>query len=203
MAGMAIGLIEAVGLATAVEAADAMVKSANVKLLGYELTKGGGLVTVKIEGEVGAVKAALDAGSAAGSKVNKIYSCHIIPRISEDTYNKMILPNNTIEEEKSEVPEDKEKEPAPVQEAEKSEDEKETAEAEEEVKTEEETENISDEEQLPEAGSEESSEAQPESEEEEPEALNKKIATCNLCNDPLCNRKKGDPKTMCIHYKIG
>lgn len=69
MAKQSLGLIETVGLAAAVEAADAAVKSANVNLVGYELTKGGGMVTVKLEGEVGAVNAAIAAASVAAAKV--------------------------------------------------------------------------------------------------------------------------------------
>ncbi|MCV5695846.1 BMC domain-containing protein, partial [Escherichia coli] len=58
MSGKSLGLIETVGMSAAVEAADAAMKSANVSLVGYELTKGGGMVTVKLEGEVGAINAA-------------------------------------------------------------------------------------------------------------------------------------------------
>ncbi|WP_313626785.1 BMC domain-containing protein, partial [Atlantibacter hermannii] len=58
MSGQSLGLIETVGMAAAVEAADAAMKSANVNLVGYELTKGGGMVTVKLEGEIGAINAA-------------------------------------------------------------------------------------------------------------------------------------------------
>lgn len=76
----ALGLIETMGLAAGIEAADAAVKAANVTLLGYELTKGAGLVTIKLAGDVGAVKAAVDAGAAAAQKVGSVYSKHIIPR---------------------------------------------------------------------------------------------------------------------------
>ena len=76
----ALGLIEAVGLTAAVEAADAAVKAANVKLIGYELSKGGGLVVVKVVGDVGAVKAAVDAAKAAAGKINTIWSVHVIAR---------------------------------------------------------------------------------------------------------------------------
>lgn len=76
----AIGMIETKGLATGIEAADAAVKSANVKLIGYELARGGGMVTVKVEGDVGAVKAAIEAAAAAASRIGKVISKHIIPR---------------------------------------------------------------------------------------------------------------------------
>lgn len=76
----AIGLIETIGLAAGIEAADAAVKSANVRLIGYELAKGDGMVTVKIEGDVGAVKAAIDSAKAAARKVGTVCSTDVIPR---------------------------------------------------------------------------------------------------------------------------
>lgn len=75
----ALGLIETRGLVGAIEAADAMVKAAKVKLLGKERTYGG-LVVIKIIGEVGAVRSAVDAGSRAAEKVGELISTHIIPR---------------------------------------------------------------------------------------------------------------------------
>lgn len=80
MIKQALGLIETIGLATAIEAADAAVKSANVRLIGYELTKGDGMVTIKVEGDVGAVKAAIDSARAAASKVGTVVSTDVIPR---------------------------------------------------------------------------------------------------------------------------
>jgi ethanolamine utilization protein EutM len=79
----ALGLIETRGLVGAIEAADAMVKAANVKLLGREQI-GGGLVTVMVRGDVGAVKAATDAGAAAAGKIGEVVSVHVIPRPHED-----------------------------------------------------------------------------------------------------------------------
>ena len=75
-----LGLIETQGLAAGVVAADAAVKSANVELVGYELTKGGGWTVIKVQGDVGAVKAATDAGAAAAEKVGELISVHVIPR---------------------------------------------------------------------------------------------------------------------------
>ena len=74
-----LGMIETKGLVGAIEAADAMVKSANVQLVGKEQV-GGGLVTVMVRGDVGAVKAATDAGAAAAEKVGELISVHVIPR---------------------------------------------------------------------------------------------------------------------------
>ena len=75
----ALGMIETKGLVGAVEAADAMVKAANVTLVGKEQV-GGGLVTVCVRGDVGAVKAATDAGAAAAQRVGELLSVHVIPR---------------------------------------------------------------------------------------------------------------------------
>ena len=77
---LALGTIETVGLAAAFEAADVACKTANVDLIGYELAKGGGYVTIKIEGQVGAVKAAIEAAEAAASKINRVVSVSVIPR---------------------------------------------------------------------------------------------------------------------------
>ncbi|UCH20285.1 MAG: BMC domain-containing protein [Deltaproteobacteria bacterium] len=75
----ALGMIETRGLVAAIEAADAMVKAAKVKFLGRQKVKAG-LVAVMVAGDVGAVKAAVDAGSAACKKVGELVSAHVIPR---------------------------------------------------------------------------------------------------------------------------
>ena len=75
----ALGMIETKGLIGSIEAADAMVKAANVHLIG-KTHVGGGLVTVMVRGDVGAVKAATDAGAAAAAKVGTVVSVHVIPR---------------------------------------------------------------------------------------------------------------------------
>src|ERR1700755_541133 len=79
----ALGMIECRGLVAMIEAADAAVKSANVVLVGYERIDAG-LVTAIVRGEVGAVKAAVDAGAAAGAKVGKVVATHVIPRPHAD-----------------------------------------------------------------------------------------------------------------------
>ena len=76
---IALGMVETKGLVASIEAADAMVKAANVKLIGRELV-GGGLVSVMIRGDVGAVKAATDAGAAAAERIGELVSVHVIPR---------------------------------------------------------------------------------------------------------------------------
>jgi ethanolamine utilization protein EutM len=87
----ALGMIETKGLVAAIEAADAMVKSANVILIGYEKI-GSGLVTVMVRGDVGAVKASTDAGAAAAKKVGELISVHVIPRPHRDV--EKILPGS-------------------------------------------------------------------------------------------------------------
>jgi len=82
--GEALGLIETRGLVAMIEAADAMVKAANVTLIGCEKI-GSGLVTVMVRGDVGAVKAATDAGAAAAKRVGEVVSIHVIPRPHTDT----------------------------------------------------------------------------------------------------------------------
>ncbi|RYD04017.1 hypothetical protein N752_16640 [Desulforamulus aquiferis] len=89
MRGEALGLVETKGLVGAIEAADAMVKAANVILVGYEKI-GSGLVTVMVRGDVGAVKAATDSGAAAAQRVGELISVHVIPRPHTDV--ERILP---------------------------------------------------------------------------------------------------------------
>lgn len=91
----ALGMVETRGLVGAIEAADAMVKSANVQLVGKEQV-GGGLVTVMVRGDVGAVKAATDAGAAAAEKVGELISVHVIPRPHAEV--NAILPHGRDEE---------------------------------------------------------------------------------------------------------
>lgn len=160
----ALGMIETVGLAAAIEAADTGVKSANVKLLGYELTKGNGLITVKFAGDVGAVNAAVEAGSIAAAKINKLWSKHVIPR-PHDEIEKLIKSLETVgnSEETKAVKESENKEI-----------------------------------QI------ESSETEKAAEEEEPKkdtVIKKREGICNICGDSRCPRRKGEPKSLCIHYK--
>ena len=75
----ALGMVETKGLVGSIEAADAMVKAANVRLIG-KVHVGGGLVTVMVRGDVGAVKAATEAGGAAADRVGELLSVHVIPR---------------------------------------------------------------------------------------------------------------------------
>ena len=89
----ALGMVETRGLVGAIEAADAMVKSANVVLVGKDQI-GAGLVTVMVRGDVGAVKAAVEAGSAAAGRVGELVSTHVIPRPHNDV--ERILPKKAV-----------------------------------------------------------------------------------------------------------
>jgi len=89
---IALGMVETKGLVGSIEAADAMVKAANVTLIGSEYV-GGGYVTVMVRGDVGAVKAATDAGAAAAKRVGELVSVHVIPRPHEEV--EMILPKQS------------------------------------------------------------------------------------------------------------
>ena len=89
---IALGMVETKGLIGAIEAADAMVKAANVTLIGSEYV-GGGFVTVMVRGDVGAVKAATDAGAAAAKRIGELVSVHVIPRPHESV--EMVLPNKS------------------------------------------------------------------------------------------------------------
>lgn len=174
MSKLSIGMIETIGLAAAIEAADVCTKSANVTLIGYELSKGNGMAVVKIEGNVGAVKAAIEAATVAANKVSKVFSTKVIPRPS-NSINNLIRNKDTVGYEtpiekavKVKVPIDNKDEHSTIDE-EINEDYKKV-------------------------------ELFDEAEEIDTDTY-KKGYTCNLCKDPNCKREKGDLKTTCIHYK--
>lgn len=92
MSKIALGMIETRGLVASIEAADAMVKAARVTLIGKEII-GGGYVTVMVRGEVGAVKASVDAGAAAAKRAGELVSVHVIPRPHSEV--EQILPTSS------------------------------------------------------------------------------------------------------------
>ncbi len=178
----ALGMIETVGLAAAIEAADTAVKSANITLLGYELTRGGGLVTVKIAGDVGAVKAGVEAGSIAAAKVNRVFSKHVIPR-PHDEIERLINNLDTV---------------GNVKESKESKEDREDKE-DKEIK-----------EKIGKSADKDNKKKDKESnvthiEEKKNEKLKKSTGIkkqkdiCNICGDPECPRKKGEPRVLCIH----
>ena len=95
MSGLSLGIIETVGLTATIVAADTCMKSANVSLVGYELSKGGGMAVVKIEGDIGAVKAAIFAAEKAVEKVTSVWGSRIIARPS-DEIEKLIRNEDTV-----------------------------------------------------------------------------------------------------------
>lgn len=85
----ALGMIETYGMIGSIEAADAMLKASNVQLVKHELVDGG-IVTVIVEGDVGAVQAAIDAGKEAAARTSKLLSAHVIPRAANDVFTTII-----------------------------------------------------------------------------------------------------------------
>lgn len=219
----ALGLIETVGLAAAYEAADTALKTANVSLIGYELSKGDGMVTVKIAGRVGAVEAGIKAAQMSAGLVNKVYSVKVIPRPSRNLDSMVFTDETVLYSDEAEEPSVNEQ----VVEGEAKEEISNVAE------TEESTENSNKvsieafvqtavekaagedilEEPEPdtqpdtggdqaEAKSEHDTKASPIAPEmvEEQLFLQDDTVTCNICSDPACPRTKGEAKRRCLHY---
>jgi len=177
----ALGMIEIVGLAAAIEAADTALKTANVELLGYEFSKGGGLVVVKIQGDVSAVNSAIKSAIVSAEKVNKVFSTTIIARPDEKLY-KMVLTDETVGIEKSDYSNEKENQ---------------------EEQNVESAENLLNDNSSNAEGIEQSliiEELLDSKDEENNEDIEKRKSTCNICMDPKCSRKKGEPKNICIHH---
>ena len=195
----AVGMIETLGLAAAVEAADAAVKAADVRLVGYELTRGMGWVLVKVVGDVGAVKAAVEAGKTAAGKVNKVIATHVIQRpykdlssmlLTRETVGLALTPKAPSSGEQQEGCDDYTEHVAPDQ----------NPDIEVPLVTEQ-AEDISRE---PEEREQPQDDPAVRGNQEEPLSEDRQNslqeATCNLCFDPACPRKKGDPRVNCIHY---
>lgn len=176
MLRLAIGIIEVIGLSSAIEVADICLKSANITLIGYELSKGNGMVVIKIEGDVGAVTAAIQ----ASSKVGKIYSKKIIPR-PDDGIECLIKNSNTIGYQDIDKNTDNDKNVLIINEDVK---EKEINKGIEEKETNENT----------------KEEINKIEESNVKEDVSNEKYTCNLCKDPKCPRVKGDLRVNCIHY---
>lgn len=210
-----LGLVEIVGLAAAIEFADAALKAANVQLMGYELTNGGGYVTVKILGDVSAVQAAVSAGTAAASRVGKIVAQKVIPRPHKDLY-KVVDTKETVKDRRAEpIPkENPSSDPGPTQsKAVLPRSDEPALDDEEQVVRQPEENDTSDEDDQPAKEPEAQLESEEELEEADeleeaqpipeqlPDELQDNKASCNICGDPLCPRMKGEPRTLCIHNK--
>jgi len=209
MSRTAIGMVETVGLLAAYEAADVAVKSANVKLIGYEISRGG-MVVIKFSGDIGAVKSAVDAASAAASRLGKVFSSHVIPRPHQDIDKKMIFTDDTVGYKKDKnLEENVEKTSEESKEIVETKESKETKEESKEIvetkESKEETEEADIEDQPKDVDLDEQEEEieadTQESDEEFDEELEKDDGDiCNLCGDPDCPRRKGELRTDCIHY---
>lgn len=203
----ALGMIETIGLPTAVASADAATKAANVQLLGYDLATGG-MVTVKLRGDVGAVQAAVRAGAQVGMQVGQVVSTHVIPRPHNDlealtaqlVRGPAVVSTPEPAVVKPRQPRKKKEAPAPVPVAEASVlveetplpvvvaqevivDEAGDVTFVEEVVEVEETGEISAEESAVEATSVAA------------------VEVCNLCADPACPRRRGQPHRLCMHWE--
>lgn len=110
----ALGMVEVVGLAAGVEAADVACKTANVELVGYELAKGGGYVTIKVLGQVGAVTAAIDAAAEAAGRITRVVSKLVLPR-PNDQVEPMVYSSATVGYEAPKPAPKAESQPAPAE----------------------------------------------------------------------------------------
>ncbi|MHC6179012.1 BMC domain-containing protein [Clostridium sp. JNZ X4-2] len=216
MNGEALGVIETIGMAAAIEAADSCVKSANVTLIGYELTRGSGLVTIKIEGNVGAVKAAISAAKVSAGRVNKVYSTLVIPRPAKDLDN-IIQSKETVGLEKTDdnikdesiVSHEKLEHNEKLEGSETKDSDLEEPEPEEKNKDEQEEINSSDElieedksfDAVEATAPEEKHVIKVEDIDSSKENTEDNKEVCNICHDPECPRRKGQPRNLCIHYK--
>lgn len=197
----AAGFIEMRGLAAAIRAADIALKSANVELIGVELTRGMGYAVVKIQGDVGAVKAAVDSAISAPETIPYFVAKDVIPRpslgLDQIVYSEATigLSKENEEEEPQEAQEDKEIEANKQEEAIEENDKEVKEEVDEGKDQEEDTEE-------PEENQEDLDETSGNDKEveEEQEEETQEEATCNLCHDPKCPRKKGEPRKDCLHY---
>lgn len=182
--GQAVGIIETLGLAAAIEAADTAVKSANVSLIGYENTKGGGWITIKLCGDVGAVNAAVMAGAAAARTVNKVVGTLILARPHENLELLIRSVNNVPSE--PEAPEPEPEPPAPHPEPPAPQPEPPAPQPNSHPSVNDNAPAVVD------MASDIFGELRPS--EEGPGKV-----TCNLCSDPACPRQKGEARTACIH----
>ncbi|BES66276.1 hypothetical protein SANA_27150 [Gottschalkiaceae bacterium SANA] len=208
-----LGLIETIGMAAAVEAADAAVKSANVKLIGIELSKGFGMVTVKIAGDVGAVKAAVNSAKAAAERVNQVVSVKVIARPSK-AIDQLIFSPDTVGEDfpkkkgkkaskgqkKSEVEKTPEGKPEAIAEPAEKQEPAEKPEAMIQAEVVEKSKKKSKPEKPKKGKLDLAAAMKAEAEDLQDNKGPVTEASCNLCKDPACSRKKGDPRKICIHY---
>ncbi|MFH5835495.1 BMC domain-containing protein [Proteiniclasticum sp. C24MP] len=217
----AYGFIEMKGLASAVVAVDTALKAANVEIEGLEPAKGQGMHTLKINGEVGAVHAAVSSILGSSELQGKVYSHTVIARPS-DGLELMIHGMDDLKRKENTNKETAEQSPQPEREEPSREtsegasgkedsEEEDTSEAESSIEQKAEQEEQSEEEEsapiMPGPGAADSVQApmeEGETKAPEQDGMKKKrknVVTCNLCGDPECLRVKGEPRVKCIHYK--
>lgn len=194
----AVAAIECNHMTTGIAFADAALKAANISLIGYELSKKAGGVVIKLEGEVSALRAAVDAGKLVADTLNGISGVSFIPR-PMDCMDMMFRNKDTV----GYVPElESALDPNPVAELE----------SEPALEPESENESIEGTEEwaefalkIPECESvpeKEIEDLKEEAVDENPEPMpEKKAVTCNICQDPACPRKKGEARSLCIHFE--
>ncbi|GAA0076357.1 hypothetical protein UT300005_07350 [Clostridium sp. CTA-5] len=175
----ALGLIETVGLVAGIEAADIAVKSSNVELIGYENSKGG-TVVVKVRGDVGAVKAAVESACTSAKMVNKVLGTSIIPRpnnqLEKMIFNYDNVGLNSLKEKNNKNLDNKNSKKIILETDSRKEYKEEKTNKTEEIRT-------------------------SEYDYQKIELIKEKNKiTCNLCMDPKCSRKKGEPRNSCIHF---
>ena len=163
---LSLGLLEVSGFALAVNTADAMAKSASIKLVGIDTCKGGGWMTIKITGDVAAVDAALSTGAAFAVKHGGLIAKSLLAR-PDTQLMQQVVPSKTKVEQPALTPEPAEAQPIAQEAVSKT---------------------VTD-------------EVTPDQEGEPTVDFPDGKVTCNLCQDPLCPRQKGEPRSKCIHAR--
>lgn len=210
MSKLAIGMIETMGLAAGIEAADICLKAANINLVGYEFAKGSGMTVIKIEGNVGTVKAAISAATAALGKLGKVHTKMVIPRPS-DSIDMLIRNESTVgyEDEKEEIPQVKQNNPPSDKEDNSNRDKADESEQKDENDKNLNNQDLDEGQIIEDKNNEvtvqdESSQESDEDSDYNNQDLSEETSkgyTCNICKDPKCPRQKGDLRIYCIHYK--
>ena len=209
MSQLAIGMIETMGLAAGIEAADICLKSANINLIGYEFARGNGMTAVKIEGNVGAVKAAISAATAALGKLGKVHAKLVIPRPS-DGIDMLIRNKDTVgyETENEEIPPAEQDETSSDKEDNLNQDKVDDSEQKDEIDEDLNNQDLDEEQTIEDENGKEAKQDEFEEVDEDSDDYNQdsseetsKPYTCNICKDPKCPRQKGDLRIYCIHYK--
>ncbi|WP_375749660.1 BMC domain-containing protein [Vibrio sp. HN007] len=193
---VSLGLLEVKGLALAINTADAMAKCAAINMVGIDTAKGGGWMTIKVTGDVAAVQAAVATGAALAEQGNGFVAQKVLSRPDAKLLASVVPVEKPEPAPQDDAPQEQEpEEEKPEPEPEKQEPETESEEADlEEVALEEDKED-SPEETAPEDNAPVETEPQQDAETVEEQ----RVATCNLCQDPACPRKKGEPHVDCIH----